>query len=82
MDLHKTIQDFYAEKEMLERVIASLEDLLRTAGSGIPSMQKCGARRGRKSMGADERQEVAARMRRYWEGRRQGKRQETFGSSA
>ena len=82
MDLHKTIQDFYAEKEKLERVIASLEDLQRTAGGGIPSMQKSGARRGRKSMGPDERQVVAARMRKYWAGRRKGKHQETFGSPA
>ena len=31
MDLYKAIQDLYAEKEKLERVIASLEELQRTA---------------------------------------------------
>ena len=33
MDLYKAIQDLYAEKEKLERVIASLEELQRTAGA-------------------------------------------------
>ena len=49
MDLYKAIQDLYAEKEKLERVIASLEELQRTAGS-IPVLQKPVKRRGRKSM--------------------------------
>ena len=69
MDLYKAIQDLYAEKEKLERVIASLEELQRTSGSvDLPST---GAkRRGRKSMGAKEREEVSERMKRYWASRR------------
>jgi hypothetical protein len=67
MDLHKAIQDLYAEKEKLERVIASLEELQRTAQSAVP---KTGKRRGRKSMGPGERAEVSERMKRYWAGRR------------
>jgi hypothetical protein len=70
MDLYKAIQDLYAEKEKLERVIASLEDLQRAAGGGIPPAPGGGKRRGRKSMGADERQEVSDRMKRYWASRR------------
>jgi hypothetical protein len=70
MDLYKAIQDLYAEKEKLERVIASLEELQRTAGE-IPELPKPGKRRGRKSMNAKERQEVSERMKRYWESRRQ-----------
>lgn len=70
MDLYKAIQDLYAEKEKLERVIASLEDLQRAAGGGIPPAPGSGKRRGRKSMGADERQEVSERMKRYWAKRR------------
>ena len=78
MDLYKAIQELYAEKEKLERVIASLEELQRTAGS-LP-VAPSGKRRGRKSMSAKERQEVSERMKRYWAGRRkrqheQGKRQ-------
>ena len=49
MDLYKAIQDLYAEKEKLERVIASLEELQRTAGS-VPVLPKPAKRRGRKSM--------------------------------
>lgn len=76
MDLYKAIQDLYAEKEKLERVIASLEDLQRAAGGGIPPVPKSGKRRGRKSMSADERLEVSARMKKYWASRRKGKAHE------
>jgi hypothetical protein len=76
MDLYKAIQDLYAEKEKLERVIASLEELQQAAGGGIPSMPKSGKRRGRKSMSADEREEVSARMKKYWAGRRKAKHTE------
>jgi hypothetical protein len=69
MDLYKAIQNLYAEKEKLEHVIASLEELQRTAGApiGIPSS---GKRRGRKSMNSTERKEVSERMKKYWESRR------------
>ncbi len=70
MDLYKAIQDLYAEKEKLERVIASLEELQRTSGP-LPEMPKQAKRRGRKSMNPKERQEVSERMKKYWEGRRQ-----------
>jgi len=68
MDLYKAIQDLYAEKEKLERVIASLEELQRTAGT-VPAIAKT-SRRGRKSMSPAEREEVSERMKRYWAGRR------------
>jgi hypothetical protein len=70
MDLYKAIQDLYAEKEKLERVIASLEELQRNAG-GLPAPLKTGKRRGRKSMNVKERREVSERMKRYWASRRQ-----------
>ena len=69
MDLYKAIQDLYAEKEKLERVIASLEELQRTANPA-QSPASGGKRRGRKSMNAKERQDVSARMKKYWESRR------------
>ena len=79
MDLYKAIQELYAEKEKLERVIASLEELQKSAGS-LPIPPPGGKRRGRKSMSAKERQEVSERMKKYWAGRRKrssepGKRQ-------
>jgi hypothetical protein len=69
MDLYKAIQDLYAEKEKLERVIASLEELQRTSVE-LPQLPKGLRRRGRKSMTAKERQEVSERMKKYWESRR------------
>jgi hypothetical protein len=64
MDLTKTIEDLRREKEKLERVIASLEEL-RAAGE-VPVRR----RRGRKFMSLEERREVSARMTRYWKDRR------------
>jgi hypothetical protein len=69
MDLRKTIQDLYAEKEKLERVIASLEELQRAAEAN-PLVPGRSRRRGRKSMGAQERKDVSERMKKYWATRR------------
>ena len=69
MDLYKAIQELYAEKEKLERVIASLEELQRSGGT-LPPPATAG-RRGRKSMNARERREVSERMKKYWAARRQ-----------
>ncbi len=70
MDLYKAIQDLYAEKEKLERVIASLEELQRAGGTGkvVAEPKK---RRGRKSMSPKERREVSERMKSYWARRRE-----------
>jgi hypothetical protein len=70
MDLYKAIQELYAEKEKLERVIASLEELQRSGGAVVPKLPDTGHRRGRKSMGTKERQEVSERMKKYWDDRR------------
>ena len=72
MDLYKAIQELYGEKERLERVIASLEELQRTAGTS--SEPPPGAkRRGRKSMPPLEREQVSARMKAYWAARRKAR---------
>jgi hypothetical protein len=68
MDLYETIQSLYAEKERLERVIASLEALLGIGKQEVPKLR--GAKRGRKSMSDSEREEVSARMKSYWDRRR------------
>ena len=70
MDLFKLIEELNNEKERLERVIASLEDLERASVLHIPSLPDDRKRRGRRSMGAEERQEVSARMKKYWASRR------------
>ena len=54
-------------------MIASLEELQRTAGA-VPVLPQACKRRGRKSMSSAERQEVSERMRKYWAGRRQDSR--------
>lgn len=69
MDLYKAIQNLYAEKEKLEQVIASLEELQRSAGT-MPALPHATKRRGRKSMSSQERKEVSDRMKKYWESRR------------
>ena len=69
MDLRKTIQDLYAEKEKLEQVIASLEELQRNA-TPVGRLHAAGKRRGRKSMGAQERLDVSERMKKYWAAQR------------
>jgi hypothetical protein len=68
MDLHKAIQELYEEKERIDQVIASLEAYLRT---NVPASGP--RKRGRKSMSAEERQEVSERMRNYWAARRDPK---------
>jgi hypothetical protein len=70
MDLHKAIQELREEKERLERVIASLGELQRSAGA-IPALPERVPRRGRKFMDPRERQEVSERMKKYWAARRQ-----------
>jgi hypothetical protein len=69
MELDKMLEFLYSEKEKLERVIAAMEDLHRS-GSAMPEVLRVKSRRGRKSMGAEERQDVSERMKKYWAGRR------------
>ena len=57
MDLTKTIEELRREKQKLERVIASLEEL---QGAIVGSPQE--KRRGRRSMSPEERREVSERM--------------------
>jgi len=66
MDVNRALRELYDEKRRLDAAIARLE--LRLRGRVPPS------RRGRKSMGPEERLEVSRRMTRYWEMRRAGMR--------
>jgi hypothetical protein len=72
MDIYKAIRELHSEKVRLDRVIAALEELQkRGASSTGPSL---GRRRGRKSMKAEEREQVSVRMKQYW-ARRRAKRE-------
>jgi hypothetical protein len=81
MDLFKAIQELYAEKERLERVIASLEELQRSAGA-VPAVTEGVKRRGRKFMDPKERQEVSDRMKKYWATRRKDRQKHTSDQGA
>lgn len=67
MDLDKVIDKLYKERLKLDRVIAAMEELRK------PGAQHAGApkkRRGRKSLDEKGREEVSARMKKYWASRR------------
>jgi hypothetical protein len=69
MNFYKAIRQLYAERERLDRVIASLEQLEKGAAETNPAASPA-SRRGRKAMNAEERAEVSERMKRYWAARR------------
>jgi hypothetical protein len=73
MNLYKAIQYLYAQKEDLERVIASLEELQRSGAPGAAVAPSAAKRRGRRSMSSAEREEVSKRMKKYWASRRKHK---------
>jgi hypothetical protein len=68
VDLYKAIRELVEERKRIDRIIASLEAML--AKGTLPGQGKAPAtpakRRGRKSMGAEERRLVSERMSRYW----------------
>ena len=67
-ELSQTIIALRARRADLDSAIAALERLQysRTAAPATPEK----SRRGRKSMGAAERLEVSARMKKYWSARK------------
>ena len=69
MDLQETIRQLELLKRKVELVIAELEQLQGKEG-GVSSN-----RRGRKSMGSEERQQVSERLKRYWANRREQREQ-------
>jgi hypothetical protein len=70
MDYRRIIRELRDEQARLDSAIAQLEAL---AGSADGNWIAPRSRRGRKSMGAAERREVSARMKKYWAGRRKSR---------
>jgi len=70
LDLYKIIDDLQAEKRILDRTIAELEKMQQTGGCVSFLKAPRNERRGRKAMGQAEREQVSARMKRYWAGHR------------
>jgi len=64
MDLYDAIRDLQQERDKLTQLIESLEEFQRTGSLPRP------IRRGRKTMGEDERKNVSERMKKYWEERK------------
>ncbi len=68
MDLSQTISDLYAQKERLDCIIAELESLARSRS--VNAISTGNPRRGRKSVGIEERQRISERMRAHWAAKR------------
>ena len=66
MDLQKIIRELQEERNKLDQIVSSLEQLKITSAQ----TQAPETRRGRKSMDAKARLEVSQRMKRYWDSRR------------
>lgn len=69
MDLFRAIQELHAERRRVVGLIQAVEEVRRYYGS-LPAPKATSGRRGRKSMGRAERQEVSERMKKYWANRR------------
>jgi len=69
VNFEKLIRDLYIQKEKLVQAIALLEELAVYRHGPSPFANPL-ERRGRKSMGIDERREVSQRMKKYWAARR------------
>jgi len=65
IDLENVLEQLRRRKELVEQAIAQLEGLI--AATKAPGDRD---RRGRKSMGEAERQQVSSRMKTYWAKRR------------
>ena len=72
MDYGKLVQDLHLELARITNIIGKLETLRESHGT---SESLARAKRGRKSMGPEERVQVSERMKRYWAGRRQTRTQ-------
>lgn len=67
MDLYRIIFELVQERNRVQHIIESLESM----GSETEvRVHRPGKRRGRKSMDEKAREEVSARMKRYWARRR------------
>jgi hypothetical protein len=66
MDLATMIEKLQRERAKLDEIITSLKQLQQSGAVA----EKVAKRRGRKSMGPEERKQVSARMKKYWASRR------------
>jgi hypothetical protein len=67
MELYRIIRELMQERNRLQRIIESLEEI---KPAGKAQLRPQGKRRGRRSMDRAAREEVSERMKRYWAQRR------------
>jgi hypothetical protein len=67
MDLYRIIRELVHERDRLQRIIESLQEM---KPADKPPARPDRKRRGRKSMDRAAREEVSERMKRYWAQRR------------
>jgi hypothetical protein len=67
MELYRIIRELMQERNRLQRIIDSLEQM---NPASMTQVRPQGKRRGRKSMDRAARDEVSERMKRYWAQRR------------
>jgi len=67
MDLTRILAQLYAERDRVRQAIATLEQFKQERNIAVPAHRK----RGRKSMGTEERKVVAERMKTHWAKKRQ-----------
>jgi hypothetical protein len=65
-DLYKIIRELVDERNKLDRIIDSIEQMILSGETSEPILK----RRGRKSMDSVARKQVSERMKRYWAKRR------------
>jgi hypothetical protein len=68
MDLYRIIRELVLERDRLQKIIDSLEEMKHDRPSGIRI--EGAERRGRKSMDRAAREQVSERMKRYWADRK------------
>lgn len=68
-DLYRIIRELVDERDKLDRIITSLEQMILSGETSEPALK----RRGRKSMDSAARKQVSERMKRYWAKRRNEK---------
>ena len=76
MDLTQILAQLYAQRDRVRQVIATLEQFQQEKTTAVPAHRK----RGRKSMGTEERKVVAERMKTHLAKKRQQDNKEAQGA--
>ena len=79
-DLYRIIRELVDERDKLDRIITSLEQMILSGEASGPTPKL--KRRGRKSMDSAARKQVSERMKRYWAKRRNEAKKTSEGPAA